>query len=111
MAPHRFDALLGVARKPRFAVIRTAFDTNQTSISKRKRDRLRLRSGESRNDERKGVLTSVAGAITCAAAGNIAVPLFHEAATLPCSLSAGTMGRNGGELRSGTRTGLCVRSR
>jgi hypothetical protein len=43
--------------------------------------------------ERKSVLRSVTGAITCAAAGNL------EAATLPCSSSAGPMGRNGGELR------------
>jgi hypothetical protein len=49
--------------------------------------------------ERKGVLRSVTGAITCGAAGNLANPAFSEAATLPCSSSAGPMGRNGGELR------------
>jgi hypothetical protein len=47
--------------------------------------------------ERKSVLGSVTGAITCAAAGTS--PAFSEAATLPCSSSAGPMGRNGGELR------------
>ena len=49
--------------------------------------------------ERKGVLRSVTGAITCAAAGKLASPAFSQAATLPCSSSAGPMGRNGGELR------------
>jgi hypothetical protein len=49
--------------------------------------------------ERKSVLRSVTGAITCAAAGNLASPAFPEAATLPCSSSAGPMGGNGGELR------------
>jgi hypothetical protein len=48
--------------------------------------------------ERKSVLRSVVGAITCAAAGNLASPAFSEAATRPCSW-AGPMGRNGGELR------------
>jgi hypothetical protein len=48
--------------------------------------------------ERKGVLRLVPGAITCAAPGNFASPAFSEAATLPCSSSAGPMGRNGGEL-------------
>jgi hypothetical protein len=33
--------------------------------------------------ERNGVLTSVAGAITCAAAGKPCSPAFSEAATLP----------------------------
>jgi hypothetical protein len=45
--------------------------------------------------ERKSVLRSVTGA----AAGNLASPAFSEAPTLPCSSSAGPMGRNGGELR------------
>jgi hypothetical protein len=49
--------------------------------------------------ERKSVLRSVTGAITCAAAGSLASPAFSEAATLPCSPSAGPMGRNGGERR------------
>ncbi len=49
--------------------------------------------------ERKSVLRSVTGAITCAAAGNLASPAFSEAATIPCSSSDGPMGRNGGELR------------
>jgi hypothetical protein len=49
--------------------------------------------------EQRSVLSSLTGAITCAAAGNLAVPAFSEAATLPCSSSAGPMGRNGGELR------------
>jgi hypothetical protein len=49
--------------------------------------------------ERKSVLRSVTGAITCAAAGNLASPAFSEAATHLCSSSAGPMGRNGGELR------------
>jgi hypothetical protein len=50
--------------------------------------------------ERKCVLRSVTGAITCAAAaGNLAGPAFSEVAMLPCSWSAGPMGRNGGELR------------
>jgi hypothetical protein len=49
--------------------------------------------------ERKSVLRSVTGAITCAAAGNLACPGFSEAATLPCWSSAGPMGGNGGELR------------
>jgi hypothetical protein len=49
--------------------------------------------------EQKSVLRSVTGAITCAAAGNLAGPAFSEAATLPCSSSFGPMGRNGGELR------------
>ena len=48
--------------------------------------------------ERKSVLRSVTGAITCRAAGNLASPAFSEAATLPCSSSAGSMGSNGGEL-------------
>jgi hypothetical protein len=48
--------------------------------------------------ERKSVLRPVTGAITCAAAGNLASPAFSEAATLPCSSSAGRMGGNGGEL-------------
>jgi hypothetical protein len=48
--------------------------------------------------ERKSVLRSVTGAITCAAAGDLASPTFSEAATLPCSSSVGPMGRNGGEL-------------
>src|ERR1700682_6222602 len=49
--------------------------------------------------ERKSVLRSVTGAITRAAAGRLASPALSEAATLPCSSSAGPMGRNGGELR------------
>ena len=49
--------------------------------------------------ERKNVLRSVTGAITCVAAGNIASPAFSKAAGLPCSSSAGTMGRNGGQPR------------
>jgi hypothetical protein len=49
--------------------------------------------------ERKTVLTSVTGAITCAAAGNLASPALSEAAALACSSSAGPMGRNGGERR------------
>jgi hypothetical protein len=49
--------------------------------------------------ERKSVLRPVAGATTCAAAGNLASAAFSEAATLPCSLSAGPMGGNGGERR------------
>ena len=49
--------------------------------------------------ERKTVLTSVTGAITCAAAGNLASPAFSEAAALACSSSAGPTGRNGGERR------------
>jgi hypothetical protein len=47
--------------------------------------------------ERKSVLRSVTGAITCVAAGNFASPAFSKAVTLPCSSSAGTMGRNGGQ--------------
>jgi hypothetical protein len=50
--------------------------------------------------ERKSVLRSVTGAITCGAAGNLASPAFSKAAALPCSSPAGPMGRNGGELRS-----------
>jgi hypothetical protein len=46
----------------------------------------------------KSVLRSVTGAITSGAAGNLASPAFSEAATLRCSLSAGSMGSNGGEL-------------
>jgi hypothetical protein len=49
--------------------------------------------------ERKSVLISVTGAITCAAPGDLASPAFSEAATLPCSSSAGSMGRNGDELK------------
>jgi hypothetical protein len=49
--------------------------------------------------ERKSVPRPVTGAITCAAAGNLASPTLSEAATLPCSLSAGPMARNGDELR------------
>jgi hypothetical protein len=49
--------------------------------------------------ERKSVPTSVTGAITCAAAGDLASPALSESATLPCSLSAGPMARNGDELR------------
>jgi hypothetical protein len=48
--------------------------------------------------ERKSVLRSVTGAITCGAAGNLASPAFAEAATLPCMASVGPMGRNGGGL-------------
>jgi hypothetical protein len=48
--------------------------------------------------ERESVLRPVAGATTCAAAGNLAGPAFSGAATLPCSLSAGPMGGNGGKL-------------
>ena len=47
--------------------------------------------------ERESVLRSVTGAITYAAAGNLVSPAMSEAATLPCSSSAGPMGRNGGE--------------
>jgi hypothetical protein len=54
--------------------------------------------------QRKSVLRSVTGAITCAAAGNLASPAFSEAATLPCSSSAGPMGRNGSELRQPVTT-------
>jgi hypothetical protein len=54
--------------------------------------------------QRKCVLRSVTGAITCAAAGNLASPAFSEAARLPCSSSAGPMGRNGGELRQPVTT-------
>src|SRR3982074_836317 len=43
--------------------------------------------------ERKSVLRSVAGAITSVAAGNFASPAFSKAVTLPCSSSAGTVGR------------------
>jgi hypothetical protein len=49
--------------------------------------------------ERKSVLMSVTGASTCAAAGDFGSPALSEAATLPCSLSAGPMARNGDELR------------
>jgi hypothetical protein len=53
----------------------------------------------------KSVLRSVTGAITCAAAGNLASPALSEAARLPCSSSAaGPMGRNGGELRQPVTT-------
>ncbi len=54
--------------------------------------------------EWKNVLRSVTGAITSAAAGNFAGPALSEAATLPCSSSAGPMGRNGGELRQRVTT-------
>jgi hypothetical protein len=74
-------------------------DPNQTSISTRKRDTLRcpIGSGRAGTMERK-VFRSVTGAITCAAAGNLASPAFSEAATLPCSSSADPMGRNDGDL-------------
>jgi hypothetical protein len=49
--------------------------------------------------ERKSVLISVTGAITCAAPGDLASPAFSEAATLPCSSSAGSIGGNGNEPR------------
>jgi hypothetical protein len=49
--------------------------------------------------ERKSVLRPIAEATTCAAAGSLAGPVFSEAATLPCALSAGPMGGNGGERR------------
>jgi hypothetical protein len=49
--------------------------------------------------EQKSVLRSIAGAMTCAAAGNLASPAFSEAATLPCSSSAAPVGTNSGELR------------
>jgi hypothetical protein len=45
--------------------------------------------------ERKSVSMSVTGAIACAAPADLASPAFSEAATLPCSSSAGSMGRNG----------------
>ncbi len=48
--------------------------------------------------ERKSVLRLVPGAITCAAPGNLVSPTISEAATLPCSSSAGPTDRNGGEL-------------
>ena len=47
--------------------------------------------------QRENVLRPVTGAITCAAAGNLARPAFSEAATLACSSSAAPTGRNGGE--------------
>src|SRR5258705_5998301 len=47
--------------------------------------------------ERKSVLRSVTGAITCVAAGTFTSPAFSMAVTLPCSSSAGTMGRNCGQ--------------
>ena len=47
--------------------------------------------------ERKSVLRSVTGAITCIAAGNFASPAFSKAVTLPCLSSAGPMGRNGSQ--------------
>jgi hypothetical protein len=46
--------------------------------------------------ERRSVLRPVTGAITCAAAGNLASPAFSKAATHPCSSSAGR--RNSDEL-------------
>jgi hypothetical protein len=49
--------------------------------------------------ERKSVLSSVTGAITCATAGSLASPAFSETATLACSSSAGPMGNHGGELK------------
>ena len=49
--------------------------------------------------EQKSVLRPVAEATTCAATGSLASPTFSEAATLPCSPSAGPMGGNGGERR------------
>jgi hypothetical protein len=73
--------------------------------------------------ERKRVLRSVAGAITCAAAGNLASPACSEAATLPCSSSAVPMDRAGRELRQhvtrvarpyelrGARSSRCAESR
>jgi hypothetical protein len=82
-----------------------SLDPNQTSISTRKRDTLRSRWVSNRTGERAGtmeqksVLRSVTGAIRCAAAGKLASPALSEAATLPCASSAGSMGRNGGELR------------
>jgi len=47
----------------------------------------------------KSGLWSVTGAITCAAAENLADPALSEVATLACSSSAGPMGRSDGELR------------
>jgi len=49
--------------------------------------------------QRENVLRPVTGAIAYAAAGNLARPAFSEAATLPCSSSAGPTGRNGDERR------------
>ena len=49
--------------------------------------------------ERKSVVRSVTGAVTCTAAGNVASLAFSEAATPPCSSSVGTMDGNGGETR------------
>ena len=49
--------------------------------------------------EQKSVPKPVTGAIICAAAGDLGSPALSEAATLPCSLSAGPMARNGDELR------------
>ena len=49
--------------------------------------------------ERKSVLRSVAGAITCAAARNLASAACSEAATHPCSSSAVPIDRTGRELR------------
>ena len=49
--------------------------------------------------DRKSVLRPVAEATTCAATGSLASPVFSEAATLSCALSAHPMGGNGGERR------------
>lgn len=49
--------------------------------------------------DRKSVLTPAAEATTRAATGSLVSPAVSEAATLPCALSVGPMGGNGGERR------------
>jgi hypothetical protein len=49
--------------------------------------------------ERKSVPRPVTGVTPCAAAVNPVSPAFSEAAALPCSSSAGAMGRNSAEPR------------
>jgi hypothetical protein len=98
----RRSPLIGADRKWPASGQNDANDPKQTSISTRKRDTLRSRwvsnrTGRAGSMERKSVLRSVTGAITCATAGSLASPAFSETATL--AASAGPMGNHGGELK------------